>query len=81
MSRSVRKRTFGHENRTKIQISVRMREIWSESSFAAFWIDKNAKFLHVDNEDSDQIARMRKLIWVIVGRTCPKVCFLTLRTI
>ena len=28
----------------------------------AFWITKDAKFLHVNNEDSDQTARMRRLI-------------------
>ena len=37
------------------------------------------KFLHADNEDSDQTARMRRLIWVFVGRTCKKVRFLTFR--
>ena len=28
----------------------------------AFRIAENANFLHVDNEDSDQTARMRRLI-------------------
>ena len=32
-------------------------------------------------EDSDQTARMRRLIWIFIGRTCPKECFLTLRFI
>ena len=27
----------------------------------AFWIDKNAKFLHADNEDTDQNTRMSSL--------------------
>ena len=31
-------------------------------SLVAVWIVKDAKFLHVDNEDSDQTARMRWLI-------------------
>ena len=39
----------------------------------------NSKFLHVANEDSDQIVRMHRLIRVFVRRTCQKVCFLTLR--
>ena len=39
----------------------------------------NAKFLHADKEDSDQIALTRRRIWVFVGRTCPKIRFLTLR--
>ena len=40
---------------------------------------KDAKFLHADNEDYDQNARMRRLIWVFVGRTCQKVRFLMLQ--
>ena len=51
-------------------------------SACAFWIAKDAKFLHADNEDSNQTARMRRLIWVFVGRMCQKgrsKSFLTLR--
>ena len=51
--RHARKRTFGHMHPAKIQIR--------ESSLAAFWIAKHPKF-HADNEDSDQTARMRRLI-------------------
>ena len=47
-------------------------------AYIVFWIAKDAKFLHVYNEDSDQTARMRRLIWVFVGRTSKKVRFLTL---
>ena len=36
----------------------------------AFCIAKDAKFLNVDNEDSDQTARMRRLIWVFFARKC-----------
>ena len=39
------------------------------------------KVLHADNVDSDQCELMRKLIWVFVGRICPKVSFLKLRQI
>ena len=46
---------------------MRIRAVWSESSLDAFWITKDAKFHHADNEDSYQIARMRRLIWVFVG--------------
>ena len=35
MSRNVRKRTFGHVRPAKIQISLRIRAVWSESSLAA----------------------------------------------
>ena len=33
-------------------------------------IAKDAKFLHADNEDTDQSVRMRRLIWIFPGRTC-----------
>ena len=42
----------------------------------AFWIAKDAKFLHADNDDSEQTARIRGLIRIFVGRTCQKVIFL-----
>ena len=60
-------RTFENKHQTKIQISLRICAVWSESSLCAFWIGKGAKFLHVNNEDLDQTARMRRLIWVFVG--------------
>ena len=34
---------------------------------------------NVASEDSDQTARMRRLIWIFAGRKCPKVRFLTLQ--
>ena len=55
----------------KIQIRLRTRAVWSESSLGAFRMAKDARFIHADNEDSDQTARMRRLIWVFVGRTYP----------
>ena len=81
-SRNAKKRSFWHfemctqqrdsdqtaHSRSLIRIfTVRIR------------IDKGAKFLHADNEDSEQAARMRRLIWVFVGRTWQKVHFLILR--
>ena len=45
-----RKRNFGHVRPAMIQISLRIRAILSESSLDAFWIAKDAKFLHVDKE-------------------------------
>ena len=56
----------------KIQISLRIREVWQESSLGTFWIAKGAKFRHTDKENPDQIVRMRRLIWVFVGCTCQK---------
>ena len=74
--RNVRKHTFGHVRPVKIRIKLRIRAVWSESSPGTFWISKDAKFLHVDNEDSDQAAWMRRLIWVFFGPTLQKVRFL-----
>ena len=37
-------------------------------------IAKDAKCFHADKEDTDQIARMQKLIWVFVGRTLGPAC-------
>ena len=48
------------------------------SSLCAFWIANNANFLHTSYEDSDQTARMRRLIWVFDGSTCQTVRFLRL---
>ena len=65
----------------KIQISPRIHAVWSEPSLGAVWLSRDTKFVLADNEDSDQTARMRRLIWVSVGRTCPKLRFLTLQFI
>ena len=78
MCHNVRKRTFEPERPAKIQISLRIRTVWSEFSKGASGTAKDAKFLHADIEDSDQTARMRRLIWVFVGRTCQKLRFLKL---
>ena len=73
---NVRKRINGHLRPAKIQISLRIYAAWPESSLEAFWIGKNSKFLHVDNEGSDQTVRMCRLIWVRWVHTCQKVRFL-----
>ena len=78
-SENVRKRSFSHVPLTKTQIILRIPAVWSESSLSAW---RNFKFLAIQNapgEDSDQIARMRRLIWIFAGRTSAKVCFLTLQ--
>ena len=43
--------TFERMRPAKIQTSLRIRAVWSESSLGAFWIAKTTKFLHADNED------------------------------
>ena len=58
---------FWHVRPAKIQSSLHIRAVWSDSSLGTFWIAKDPKFLRVDNEDSNQTARMRRLIWVFVG--------------
>ena len=47
--------TIGYVRPAKIQIRS---DCASEFSLGAFWIVKHAMFLGVDNEDSDQTARM-----------------------
>ena len=47
----------------------------------AHWRVKDTKLLHVNNENSEQIARIRRLIWIFIGLTCKQVRFLTLRII
>ena len=64
LNRKVRKRTFGHMGPAKIQISLYIRAVRIESSPGAFWIDKDEKILHADNEDSDLTAQADlKLLW------------------
>ena len=53
MSRNIRKRNFRYVRPAKIQISLLIRAVWSESSLSAFRIAQDAKFLHEDNEDAD----------------------------
>ena len=62
MIRNNRKSTFGHVRAAKIQIILRIRAVWSDSSLDAFKIAKYAKFFKANKEDSDQTVRMRWLI-------------------
>ena len=48
LNRNVRKRTFEHVRPVKIQIRLRIRAVWSETSLGAFWIANDAKFLHAE---------------------------------
>ena len=54
---------------SKIQISLRIRAVWSDSSPCVFWIANDAKCLHADNTDSDQTEPMSRLIWVVISST------------
>ena len=59
-----------HRRPVMNQISQRIHAVWWESSQCTPWLAKDQKRLQADSEDSDQTARMRKLIWVFAGGTC-----------
>ena len=59
MTWDVRKSTFQHVRPAKIQISLCFDTVWHEFSLRIFWIVKDVKFLHVNNEDSNQTAYMQ----------------------
>ena len=71
----MRKGIIEHMLPAKIQISLCIHAVWSESSLSAFWITKDAKFYHADNGDSDQTAWMHRLIQVFFWHACQKVHF------
>ena len=50
---------LGYVRPTKIQLSLCISTVWSESSLSAFWILKDTRFPHPINEDSDQISQPR----------------------
>ena len=54
MRPNVRKCTFGHVRPARIQISLRIRAVWSESSRGAVWIAKDANLIHADNKNFDE---------------------------
>ena len=72
----IRKRTFWYVRWTKTHISLCISAVWPE-----FLVWRNVISLAIQNassEDSDQTARMCRLIWIFAGRTCQKVHFQTL---
>ena len=69
LSQSKTKPTKWPMHPAKTQISLGIRPVWSESSLCAQWVAKDPSFLHEDSEDSDQIWRMPRLIWVFAGHT------------
>ena len=77
MSNNVRKRTSSHVRPTKTQISLRIHAVWSESSLFAWRNFASLAIQNAQNVNSDQTARMRRLIWIFAWRTWPKVRFLT----
>ena len=73
MNRNIKNHTFENVRPAKIQISLRICAVCSETSLNAFWIAKDAMFIRDDNEDSNHTARMRRLIWNFFGSTSQKV--------
>ena len=79
LSRLVTKPTKWHVSPAKTQISLGIRPAWSESSLSA-WRKTGSLATHwAHSEDSDQIGRMPRLIWVFAGRTCHFVGFVMMR--
>ena len=77
--RTARKRTFWHMRTTKTQNSLRICAVWPESLLSVLGNFASLAIQNAPSEDSDQSARMRRLIWIFAWRTCPKVRFQTLR--
>ena len=70
MSPYVRKSTFWHMLQTKTQISLRIRAVWLESSFFAWVNFASLAIQNAHRENSNQNARMLRLIWIFSGSTC-----------
>ena len=67
MCRNIRKHTIRHVRPMKIQIRLRIRAVWSESSLGTFWIARDANFLKADKDDllSLRWAHMSEGIWCL----------------
>ena len=77
MSHNVRRRTFWLCSKRGLKSACASAQS-DKSSFSAW---RNVACMAIQNaprEDSDQTARMRRLIWIFSGCTCPKVLFQTL---
>ena len=75
MSRNVRKCTFRHVRQATIQISLRIRAVWFESSLYTLRKFVSLIMQNAISDDSDQTARMRRLIWIFAGHHMPKGTF------
>ena len=77
----VRKRIFEHIHPAEIQISLRTRTVWSESSLSAFWIAKDAIFLRADNKDCPANTQRRYNVAATSHRCSDVVTTLLLRCV
>ena len=75
---NVRKHTVWHVFPTKTQISMCIHTIWLESSLSTWRNFASLAIQNVPSEDSDQSARMCRLIWTLAEHICLKLHFLTL---
>ena len=69
MSQRTTKPTISSLWPAKTQISLYIYPVCQWFTFIPFWIARRLKTAHANSEDSDQPARMRRLIWVFAGRT------------
>ena len=79
MSRLMTKPAKWHVCPAKTQISLGIRPVWSVSSLSAWRNHGSLASLRAHSEDSGQIGRMPRLIWVFVGCTCHFVGFVMRR--
>ena len=78
---NVWKWTFKCVRPTKTQISLRIRAVWFKSSLSAWRNFTSSAIQKALSEESDQSARMRRLIWILAGRICSTVLLLALRLV
>ena len=64
MNGNMTKRTFWYVRPMNIQISLRIRADWSDSSLLTWRHYATLAIQNAPKEDSDQTARMRRLIWI-----------------
>ena len=69
MSQRMTKPTKWHVYPVTTQISLRIGQVWLETSLWTQWVAKDPSFPHVDSKDSNQTGRILRLIWVFIGCT------------
>ena len=78
LSHSMTKPTKWPVRSAKTRISRSICPLWSESSLCTQWVAWDSRYLHADNEDSEQTGWMLRLIWVFAGCTRHFVEFVVL---
>ena len=68
MSHNIRKQTFGCVRPAKLQINLHIHAFWSESSLAAFLIDRMQSVFMRTTKNLIKL-HLCRLIWVFVGHT------------